>query len=460
LHKIRSQIVAFLGQLRSKRFQRLGRELFWISSGQTLTILGAIVGVRFLTGVLSPEIYGELSLGMTIAMLGSQVVFGPLAAAAVRFFAPSIEVGEFLYFSHALRRMMLKATGLVLLIACIACMCLLLKKQFNWLLLSIVALFFALFSCYGAILDGMQNAARQRVIVAWHSALASWGRFLMAAGLVVWLGANSAIAMLGYVLASIVVLSSQVWFFKNTYLANSNNEVGKEISSNNWDSKMFIYAWPFASWGLFTWAQSASDRWALMFFTSNYEVGLYSVLYQLGYYPVTIFGGLMVQLIAPIMYQRAGDASSALRMQQVYTVNWRLTSLLLFITFVAVVAAAALYNPLFHLLVAPEYQSVAWLLPWLVLSGGLFATGQSASLSLMSGSESRSLLAPKLVTAISGVLLNFVGAAWYGIIGVAGANLVFSIGYMSWMFYLLRAHNTQLIRLRVAEIQSNELLHQ
>lgn len=450
MHKIRSQIVAFFCQLKSKRFHRLGREFFWISSGQALTILGAIVGVRLLTGVLSPEIYGELSLGMTIGMLGSQVVLGPLCAAAVRFFAPSIEAGEFSHFLHALRRMVMKATGLVFFMAFIVCVGLLLKKQFNWLLLSVAAVFFALISGYGAILDSMQNAARQRVVVAWHSALASWGRFLMAAGLVVWLGANSAIAMLGYALASIVVLMSQIWFFKNKYLATSNNTSGKEVSSNNWGSKMFIYAWPFASWGIFTWAQSASDRWALLFFTSNYEVGLYAVLYQLGYFPITILGGLMMQLIAPILYQRAGDASDAIRVQQVYALNWRLNLILLFLTFIAVVAAAALYNPLFHLLVAPEYHAVAWLLPWVVLSGGLFATGQTASLSLMSGSESRSLLIPKLVTAIVGVGLNFVGAAWYGIIGVVGANLIFSTGYLIWMIYLVRVRNTQLIRISSA----------
>jgi len=450
LHKIRSQIVAFLCQLTSKRFQKLGREFFWISSGQALTILGAIVGVRLLTGVLSPEIYGELALGMTIAMLGNQIVLGPLCAAAVRFFAPAVEAREFSHFLHALRGMALKATGLMLLIAFIVCVGLLLTKQFNWLLLSVTAVFFALLSGYGAILDSMQNAARQRVVVAWHSALASWGRFLMAAGLVVWLGANSAIAMLGYVLASIVVLISQIWFFKNKYLTNSNNTFGEKVCSNNWGSKMFIYAWPFASWGIFTWAQSASDRWALMLFTSNYEVGLYAVLYQLGYYPITILSGLMVQLIAPILYQRAGDASNAFRVQQVYTLNWRLTLITLFLTFVAVFAAAVFYNPLFSLLVAHEYHSVAWLLPWVVLSGGLFATSQSASLSLMSGSEARSLLTPKVVTAIVGVLLNFVGAAWHGIIGVVGANLIFSIGYLIWIFYLLRVHNNQLMRLSSA----------
>ncbi len=447
MFKIRSQLVAFLCQLTSKRFQRIGWEFFWISSGQVLTTLGAIVGVHFLTGVLSPEIYGELALGMTIAMLGNQVVFGPLCAAAVRFFAPAIEAGDFSHFLPALRRMVVKATGLMLLIAIIVFVGLLLKKQFNWLLLNVAAVFFALIFGYGAILDSMQNAARQRVVVAWHSVLASWGRFLMAVGLVIWLGANSAIAMLGYALASIVVLISQIWFFKNKYLATSNSTSGKEISSSNWGSKMFIYAWPLASWGIFTWAQSASDRWALLFFTSNYEVGLYSVLYQLGYFPITILGGLMVQLIAPILYQRAGDASDAIRVQQVYALNLRLNLILLFLTFIAVVAAAALYNRLFHLLVAPEYYAVAWLLPWVVLSGGLFATGQSASLSLMSGSESRSLLIPKLVTAIVGVLLNFVGAAWYGIIGVVGANLVFSIGYLIWIFYLVRFRNTQLIRI-------------
>src|SRR5438874_2297495 len=54
------------------------------------------------------------------------------------------------------------------------------------------------------------------------------------------------------------------------------------------------YAWPFAAWGIFTWMQTASDRWALQGRGTS-EVGFYAALYQLGYYPMTLLSGFLVR---------------------------------------------------------------------------------------------------------------------------------------------------------------------
>jgi O-antigen/teichoic acid export membrane protein len=146
----------------------------------------------------------------------------------------------------------------------------------------------------------------------------------------------------------------------------------------------------------------------------------------------------------PILFQRAGNASDSARMLEVHTLNWRLTMTALFLTGAATWLAFVLHRVVFTWLVAPEYRTISWLLPGMVLAGGLFATGQCAAISLLSGTETRSLLALKIVTAIVGVLLNMLGAARWGVIGVVGAGIIFSMGYLLWTLYLVRSQYNQL----------------
>jgi O-antigen/teichoic acid export membrane protein len=424
---------------RPDRFRRVGREIFWVAAGQAIAILGALVGVRLLTGLLPPNVYGDLALGMTLATLVNQIVMGPIANAASRFFSPAREANELASFLTALRRLLVKGTVVVLLLAGSISLVLLLKGQFDWLWLGVAAFSCALLSGYNSALDSIQNAARQRPIVAWHQALSSWGRFLAAAGLVLWLGPTSAVAMLGYVLATLLVLLSQFLLFRRTLRATENIRGEEVLPHQCWDTQMFTYAWPFATWGILTWAQMASDRWGLQVFGSNQDVGLYAALYQIGYAPVSIAAGLMAQLVAPVIFQRAGDASNPARMEQVNMTNRLLTLGALGLTAVVFVTAAVFHDLVFRIFVAPAYASVAYLLPWMTLAGGLFAAGQAASLNLMSSLATKALLMPKIGTGVLGVGLNCLGAALFGIPGVVAASIIFAAVYLVWILAITRS---------------------
>ncbi len=427
-----------LHRLNLGRLRKLGGELLWVGSGQAAAALGSMVGVRLLTGVLSPSAYGELSLGMTLGTLVNQVVLGPLGGAALRFSAPAKEAGELGPFLTVLRQLIGSATAIVLILTAGASLILWVAGQTRWLGLAALAFGFALFSGYSSALNGLQNAARQRTIVAWHQALFAWARFLAAVGLVRLLGATSAIAMLGYLLSTLLVVLSQLWFYRRTVRLADTASSSPKSRLNHWRSQILSYGWPFAIWGSFTWAQLASDRWALQAFSTTQDVGLYSVLYQLGYYPITVLAGLMVQLVSPVAFEKAGDASDPSRLQEVNAIVRALTVGSLLLTGGAVLVAFILHEPIFRWLAAPGYRAVSWLLPGVVLAGGLFATGQFAILSLLSGVETRILVAPKVVMAIIGLLLNLAGAAYRGIVGVVGAGIVTALMYLAWILSLLR----------------------
>lgn len=446
-------IAEWLRRFTSSRVRRLGREFIWISLGQAAAVLGAIVGVRLLTELMDPSTYGQLALGMTVATLVQQVVLGPLSNGAIRFYAPAREADALRGYLSAVGHLVLRATGGIVLAAFVLCLGLALAGQSRWIGLSAAAVCFALLTGYNSVLNGIQNAARQRAIVALHQGFASWGRFLLAAGLVLWLGANSTVAMTGYGLAILIVLISQVWFFHRTLLSGTRLSDISRTPPDRWKKEIFTYTWPIAVWGIPTWAQLVSSRWALQLFSSTEGVGLYTVLYQLGYYPMSLASGLMLQLLAPVLFQRVGDASSTQRMEQVYVLNRQLIYITLGLTALGFVTAAVLHDLAFDVFVAPEYASVAYLLPWMLLAGGLFAAGQTASLNLMSSLESKSLMLPKVATAAFGIGLSCLGAALFGIPGVVAASVLFGAAYLIWTLAVMVIKHRQFIHSTNAKMQ-------
>jgi O-antigen/teichoic acid export membrane protein len=428
------------------RFRHLGREFLWITLGQAASVIGVLVGVRLLTELLPPAEYGRLALGMTVASLVNQVVLGPLSGGTTRFFSAAREVGELGEYLGAVRRLAVNATLVILAVTAAVATGLPLFGQRDWVMLTAAAFAFGLISGYNSLLNGMQNAARQRAVVALHQALESWGRFLVAAALVVWLGATSTVAIVGYIVAMIAIVASQLRFLAR--VVRSSPQITTAISPLQvgalaWPKMILNYSWPFAIWGIFTWAQVASERWALNAHGSVQLVGLYAVLYQIGYYPIFTATGLLAQLVQPAMFQRAGDASSSHRMGQVYQITWYLTGITLGLTILGVAAAGVLHNLIFRLLVAQQYASVAWLLPWMVLASGLYAVAQVAVIGPLSSRESKILMWPKVSCAVLGIGLNWLGAARFGIPGVVGAGVVFGAVYLTWILgIVVKQHRT------------------
>jgi O-antigen/teichoic acid export membrane protein len=196
---------------------------------------------------------------------------------------------------------------------------------------------------------------------------------------------------------------------------------------------MWVYARPFSTWGLFTWAQIASDRWALEAFTTTRVVGIYQALYQLGYYPISMASGFLNALVLPILYSRAGAGTDAMRMKGANGVINRLLAVSLILTIAGTIAAALVCRPLFRRFLPPAYGSGAPLLPVIALAAGMFAFGQIASLKHMLSTNPQSLIAPKIGTAVLGVCLNVAGAHLFGLTGIATAALCFSTVYCVWV---------------------------
>jgi O-antigen/teichoic acid export membrane protein len=418
----------------SSRLRRLAKEGSWIVIGQIAAVAGALVLVRVLTEYLAPAQYGQLALGLTVAGLVNQVVMGGICAGIGRFYSIATEKQDLGGYLHATRNLLAYATLVVVALGLMLMVSLYWLGYSQWIGLAAAALVFSVLSGYNGTLSGIQNAARQRAIVAFHGGLDAWLKILLAVGVVLWLGATSTAVVIGYVCSSLLITVSQLIFLRRTIPQQHTPIQNRQ----QWMPQIWTYSLRFCTFGVFTWMQQVSDRWALQAFASTADVGQYAVLFQLGFVPIALITGMGISFLGPILFQRAGDATDHVRNTNVHRLSWRMSHLSLIVTLLGFAITFALHERLFGLLVAAEYRGSSHLLPWVVLAGGMFAAGQMLALKLESEMKLSAMTTAKIVTALIGVLLNVIGAALAGMQGVVGAMAAFSGIYFVWMAVLAR----------------------
>ncbi len=422
-----------IGILQSERFQRLSKEMFWVITGQVVAIIGTIMLVRLLTEYLEPEQYGQLALGLTVVSLVNRVVMGGITAGIGRYYSIAKEKQDLRGYVLASRRLMVYATLVAMAIGVVLSGGLLYLGYSQWIGLATAALILSVMNGYSSSLSSIQNAARQRAVVALHSGLDAWLKILFVLYIFLWYGSSSTVVVFGYVLSSIFVTGSQIFFLRR--LIQTKATKSKE-NSKNWVLQIWSFSWPFSAWGIFTWMLLVSDRWALEIFSSMHDVGLFAVLFQLGYTPIVLLTGMLVAFIGPILYQRSGDATDQSRNANVHRIAMFITLSCLVVTLVGLLLALALHAWLFRILVSADYRSVSYMFPWALLAGGLFASGQMLALKMMSEIKSAAMLRAKIGTAILGIFFNIYGAAVAGLEGIMVAAVVFSSIYLIWMYFL------------------------
>ncbi len=424
-------------QENQSRIYRLLRESGWVVAGQIASAIGALMLVRALTEFLTPDEYGQLALGLTIAALINQVVMGSVVAGSTRYYSIAAEKNFLGGYFLATWNFLIYATGIAFAIGFIILISLNFLGYPQWINLIAVALIFAVISGYNGVLSGIQNAARQRAVVAIHGGLDAWLKILLAVSALVWFGTSSTVVVISYICSSLVITTSQFLFLRNTIFRDGKSNYDRQ----DWMSQMWTYSLPFSMWGVFTWMQQISDRWAIQYFATQNDVGQYVVLFQLGFTPIALLTGLGLSILTPILFQRSGDGVDKDRLLNVHKITWAIAYLSLLGVAFCFIATYNLHEWLFSFLVATEYRKSSYLLPWVVLAGGIFSAGQILSLKLMSELRTSSLTVAKIFTALIGVLLNVIGAVIFGLQGVVAATVFFSSLYFIWIAILASRPN-------------------
>ncbi len=422
-------------KIQRERVLRLSMEGMWVIVGQISVLIASLVLVRVLTARLSPDQYGEIALGLALAALLNQVVMGGVTAGIGRYYSIANEKNDLGSYLKGSRYLVACSSVAVLSIGIVfmAWQYFIFDATY-WLSLAAASLAFSILTSWKTVLTCIQNAARQRKIVACHGALDAWLKILLALAAILWLGASATSVLIGYICSTIITIIFQLAFFFRT---NSLRQPSKE-NSKQWRQEIWNYSIPVSVWGSVLGIQQISDRWALEFFSTTYDVGQYAVLYQLGFSPVILISGVAIGFLTPILYQHSGDTTNSDRNAAVHILCWRIIILSLMMTLIVFFIALCINKWFFQVMVSEQYRHFSYLLPWLVLAAGLFSGGQLLNLKLESELRPMTMVTAKVITSIIGISLNIIGSKLKGAEGVVIAMVAFSAIYFIWMAILGR----------------------
>jgi O-antigen/teichoic acid export membrane protein len=365
----------------SQRIRRLvqakGPGFCWTISGQLLYVLGAAAGVKLLTSLLGPRVFGMLALGLTIAGLGNLFLYGPFGQAVLRFYSIFRNRGNLQELHQAISRFQWMTATLIS-----AIMALVTMAAYQWYGSDIAGLIF--FSTVFMITSGitslqiaLRNALGHYSIVAVAQGTDAWLRVLFAYAAILFLQVSATAAVLGYALAG-VVMALGLWFLNHKQIAGwADREKSPQWSALGPRAhELYAYAFPFVLFAVFGVVTAFGDRWLIELCCGLADVGIYAALHQVAYAPLVVLSNAVNQFLLPLVYAHAGDGSSASdlhRAQRAY----RMALLLAGACFLAWVSFTfAFGEPVLRILTASGFTANHKLLWLLALGGGIFYFGQ------------------------------------------------------------------------------------
>lgn len=422
-----------LNKLKNKR---LVSEFSWVVFGQVSSVILGMMLIRILTEHLNPTEYGELSLILTLGVLTCVIPSAYFLSGIERMYRMAVEKKEEYEYYSAIKKMA-KSSGLLSLII-LSLILIVLKvgfpKYWEWHEEILLAALFTIVSSYSTALTFIFNAARERSLVATYIFIDSLLKIILILMLAYFIVVNVYTVLLIYVIATVVTLIMRYHTFLKKMPKSFLIRRGTSTSTE-WKNKMYQYSKPFVYFQLFTWMHTSSDRWALEMYSSTESAGLLVVLMQVGYMPATIFCGMLITYISPILFDIYGGGGMKNKIE-VHNISIKISYLMLFVTIIVTVASYFLHGLVFDVLTNEKYHSVSYLMPWTVLSAGLFSIGQMLFTKLSSELRINELVKPKIITALAGVFFNVIGAYFFGIKGVVFALTAFSVFYFVWMLHL------------------------
>ena len=415
--------------------KRLSNETFWVGVGVFFSTIGSFVGVRLLTSVMSPEDYGRLALGVSIAMGLVYSVGVALWGTVTRFFSVAKNDGRAEWYWQSIKHILIHFW----IALCVGGMITVLLLKLGGLRTS-EALFWFLAILFGGVQvigetgSALQNGARNRKIFSLHQNFLSWGRFIIAFAIIQFGFPGAEGAMIGFVIAAIWVLLSQLYWVKKKILA----DWSKQNENKDRTKEFFNYFRPLAFSGVFIWIQLFADRWALKSFASLYDVGIYFALYQISFAPALYCSSFLHHLLGPIFFNKAGDGADQRRLEKTAGLNEKIAGLILIVVITGVGIAFYYGHMICSLLIDSKYNQGFWAFPWLMATSGIYSLGQQLLMSVYSGMDTTIFIPFRIFSAFMAVVCYMLGGILYGFVGIVIGGFIFSVLYLCLSFFMHR----------------------
>ncbi|MFQ5507768.1 MAG: oligosaccharide flippase family protein [Leptospirillia bacterium] len=426
-----------------QRLRANSGDLLWVTAGQGLAFVGALVGIKLLTHLLGPEGYGRLALALTISGAFNLLIYGPLGQGVLRHYTIYHEQRTLGRYLAILSRIHQGALSIVLVTGGAILFLVPKGSESGWWGVVGLAVGLTVVTGWYTSFNAFRLAMKARRVVAIHQAGDAWLRTLIAVAAVALLWHAPEAALAGYLLGTTVVV------FSHLLLARRNPELAGMIKDRRTavptpeDYRSFLrYAGGFTLLAVPAILSTYADRWVLQSLFGEYEVGLYAALLQIAVAPITLMISVLNQFLLPVIYQKAGDMTSPEQDRESYRVLC--IAILGFGTAcLPVVLSCFAFGPrivtFFTTVEFARHADVLWVL---TAATALFWVGQLLAMRAECHRQPGMIFVPKLIHGVLFVTLALVMAPTYGINGVAMAYAAASTVYIG----AILITNRQLVR--------------
>lgn len=415
-----------------EKILEIGRDSSWYLGGYAVSGLIAFISIPILTRLFEPREYGIYSLVVTAIGIASPVFQVWLSSAVLRFYPEYLKKRELgVFYStvfHFMPHFLLVNFSFLLIIGLFIPLG---KYRLIICLGFLVFAFLTIFSVILAILQAHQLSKQYAIFTVF----VQFGRCLIGAAIVAFLRAGIAGMFLGWLGVLIIAIPFEL----------STTPVWKEIRWKNYSPRLMRefmqYGLPLIPAFLLSEILSVSDRFMVQGFKGAYQVGLYSLVYNLIMATVGLVIGALQAGATPVLmkvYENEGE-------EKTQSLIRNLTRYFLIILLPTVIWLWFVRIPLMKEITSIRYwRSEVAFLPLLL---GAFFLGLVwiPAMSFSFKKKTSRYLIPLSVSALSNIGLNFILIPRFGFTGAAWATFIsyvlnfiiatfMSLKYLRWHF--------------------------
>lgn len=400
----------------SRRFVNEGT---WVLAGQLSSAIGVLLGLRLLTTILSPRAFGEVALVGGLVVLATGIAASPLMQGVLRYYPEAGRSGHLNSLEQVinkyLKRLIILAAGIVLLGFAVFT----LYEPMDLWLGPIMVLLFMVEAVRQKELTLLNASRCQRLSARWN-VLEAWLRPVSAYIFALLLGATASMTLAGSLVASAALF---LLFKRLAEKEREHHSAAVSRSDGSRDQKiaraLFEYSKPLMPLGLVGWICGQADRYLICGLLSVEEAGLYAAVYGIVSRPFLMAGGTFEAWIRPAYYDSLGNTATDTK-RHAHIITWWLTGIAS-VAIAGIVAFSLWHDTIAGLLLAPQFRSASWLMPWIALGYGLLLLAQVYERICYAHDDTTSVLGIETLASIAALIATFYGLRVFGLPGAAYA---------------------------------------
>ncbi|AKD01935.1 hypothetical protein PKOR_00730 [Pontibacter korlensis] len=221
----------------------------------------------------------------------------------------------------------------------------------------------------------------------------------------------------------IVLFSRKYKFYLSTY----------KISLINFIKKYFSFTWPLIFLAIWSWINNYFDRYAIDYFLSTQDVGIYNANYGVGSKFFLLLSPIIMALISPFVYDKLSIDEK----------KHKISSYVQGYLFLGIIILSGIYiskNLIGEVLLSSLYQGGFNLIFWTALAFFILTTTHIYESLFYAEHKTNIILIGNIIAAIFNVALNIVLIPEFGIFGAALATCIgFFVQFIIIYFFYRRA---------------------